>query len=272
MQSFVVWRSLSKPGSLMVAEAFFGLSARPPTKQVKRFPTSVPIVFHQNSKKRETRHVNIETTILRGIIGILALHLSLQQYRVHSRSLSSCPLGRHIAGSNEVRRRARKRFYTGNTATRRHVEQQSTNTKALQSLSRDQFDHKRGRCYGFANVACSLSLTESGSGREAWLDTAQHIHAAHATSKAFTSSSQQHHPWNCTCICTGSRGRPRCDVTPDQRLHLACILDFFCRMMLTVMRKRCVVAGDALLHFDFIRQQKDPMGGSVSVPNQSCFA
>jgi hypothetical protein len=43
-------------------------------------------------------------------------------------------------------------------------------------------------------------------------------------------------------------------------------------MMLTVMRKRCVVAGDALLHFDFIRQQKDPMGGSVSVPNQSCFA
>jgi hypothetical protein len=131
------------------------------------------------------------------------------------------------------------------------------------------FDHKRGRCYGFANVACSLSLTESGSGRHS---TTQHIHAAHATSKAFTSSTQQHHPWNCTCICTGSRGRPRCDVTPDQRLHLACILDSFCRMMLTVMRKRCVVAGDALLHFDFIRQQKDPMGGSVSVPNQSCFA
>lgn len=163
-------------------------------------------------------------------------------------------------------------------ATRQHGDmwnnsrQIGTCTNALQSLSRDQFDDKRGRCYGFAKVACSLSLTESGSGREAWLDTAQHIHAAHATSKAFTSSSQQHHPWNCTCICTGSRGRPRCDVTPDQRLHLACILDFFCRMMLTVMRKRCVVAGDALLHFDFIRQQKDPMGGSVSVPNQSCFA
>jgi hypothetical protein len=61
------------------------------------------------------------------------------------------------------------------------------------------------------------------------------------------SSTQQHHPWISTCICTGSRGRPRCDVTPDQRLHVACILDSLCRMMLAIITKQRVVAGNALL-------------------------
>jgi hypothetical protein len=77
--------------SLMVAEAFFGLSARPPMQKVKRslFPTSVLcscLLLFQDSKTREIRYDNTETTILGDRIDTLAPPLSMQHNRICSRS------------------------------------------------------------------------------------------------------------------------------------------------------------------------------------------
>jgi hypothetical protein len=121
----------------------------------------------------------------------------------------------------------RERLSAGKTATRRHVNINQQITTALQNLFRDRIPRVAVlRVCQHSNHHCLWPKRASAS----WKTGS--THAAHAKSKALTSSTQQHHPWICTCVCTGSRGRPRCDVTPEQRLHLACNLASFCRMML----------------------------------------
>jgi hypothetical protein len=75
--------------SLMVAEAFFGLSARPSmeSQAANVFPTSVVRSCSLLLQDPKTlRYVNIETTILGDRIEPLAPPLSMQHYRICSRS------------------------------------------------------------------------------------------------------------------------------------------------------------------------------------------